>query len=304
MTVLVVDDDPVSSQIIEMTLGRRKHQVALVGTAFDAIEKLKGEAGFTLVITELDLPGRMTGLQFVEFLPTDPRWRNLPIIVCTNLADEKTVTEAIRAGVRHYLLKPVKPAVLVEKVEEILARAVPVLEPRFDAMARLEVSEAEYRLLAESTMRYLDRLMESLKEARDKDQVIDAIAIAQRVREPAALLGAGRVVDSVETLNEANNKTQRDQALGLVGQEVSILLDALAQIARPGMAQKRSGTAPSGGAATSAEPVPSPEAAPGAGPAPAVATAPAPEAGSNEAAPAGAAGPASEPAPAAEATPG
>ncbi len=298
MTVLVVDDDPVSSQIIEMTLGRRKHPVASVGTALDAIEKLKGEAGFTLVITELDLPGRMTGLQFVKFLPTDPRWRNLPIIVSTNLADEKTVTEAIRAGVRHYLLKPIKPAVLVEKVEEILARAVPVLEPRFDAMARLEVSEAEYRLLVESTMRYLDRLMESLKEARDRDQVIDAITIAQRVREPAALLGAGRVVDSVETLNEANNKTQRDQALGLVGQEVSILLDALAQIARPGMAQKRSGTSTSGGTASS------PELAPGTGSPQGVAPAPPAAAGSSGSAPEGGDGAAPDPAPAAGATPG
>lgn len=250
MTVLVVDDDPVSRQIIEMTLARRKHQVDSVGTADEALEKLKTEAGFTLVITELDLPGRMRGLQFVKFLPTDPRWRNLPIIVCTSVADEKTVTEAIRAGVRHYLLKPVKPAVLVEKVEEILARTVPVLEPRFDAMARLEVSEAEYRLLVESTVRYLDQLTVSLNAAREKDEVVDAITIAQRVREPAALLGAGRVVAAVETLNEANNKTQRDQALGLVGQEVSILREALAQIARPGQTQKRgSGTGSSGGPA-------------------------------------------------------
>ena len=252
MTVLVVDDDPVSRQIIEMTLTRRKHPVESVGTADEALEKLKTEAGFTLVITDLDLPGRMRGLQFVKFLPTDPRWRNLPIIVCTSVADEKTVTEAIRAGVRHYLLKPVKPSVLVEKVEEILARTVPVLEPRFDAMARLEVSEAEYRLLVESTVRYLDQLMESLNAARDKDEVIDAITIAQRVREPAALLGAGRVVGAVETLNEANNKTQRDQALGLVGQEVSILRETLAQIARPGQTQKRGGT--SSGAAASSEP--------------------------------------------------
>jgi len=297
MTVLVVDDDPISSQIIEMTLGRRKHQVASVSTAFDAIEKLKSEGGFTLVITELDLPGRMTGLQFVKFLPTDPRWRNLPIIVCTNRADEKTVTEAIRSGVRHYLLKPVKPAVLVEKVEEILARAVPVLEPRFDAMARLEVSEAEYRLLVESTMRYLDRLMESLKEARDKDQVIDAISIAQRVREPAALLGAGRLVDSVKTLNEANNKTQRDQALGLVGQEVSILLDALAQIARPGTAQKRSGSVPSGGTASSSDMASAAETVPGA-------ASVAPASGSGSPVAASEAGAPPEAMPAAESTPG
>ncbi|MFN8629876.1 MAG: response regulator [Chloroflexota bacterium] len=138
-----------------MTLDRRKLAVESVSNAKEAIEKLKTEAGFTLVITELDLPGQMTGPQFVKFLPTDPRWRNLPVMICTSVADEDKVKAAIQAGVRHYLLKPVKPSVLAEKVEEILARAVPVLEGKFDAMSRLELaSEAEYRLLVESTLRY------------------------------------------------------------------------------------------------------------------------------------------------------
>jgi two-component system, chemotaxis family, chemotaxis protein CheY len=239
MTVLVVDDDPVSRQIIEMTLDRRKLAVDSVSNAKEAIEKLKTEAGFTLVITEMDLPGQMTGPQFVKFLPTDPRWRNLPVMVCTSIADEETVKAAIQAGVRHYLLKPVKPSVLAEKVEEILVRAVPVLEAKFDAMSRLELaSEAEYRLLVESTLRYLDDLTEKLQEARDRDEIIDAINIASRIRGPAALLGAARVAAAVDTLNEANNVMQRNQALGLVTQEIGILREELMKHARPGQSKR------------------------------------------------------------------
>lgn len=239
MTVLVVDDDPVSRQIIQMTLDRRKLAVESVSNAKEAIEKLKTEAGFTLVITELDLPGQMTGPQFVKFLPTDPRWRNLPVMICTSVADEDKVKAAIQAGVRHYLLKPVKPSVLAEKVEEILARAVPVLEGKFDAMSRLELaSEAEYRLLVESTLRYLDDLTEKLGEARDRDEIIDAINIASRIRGPAALLGAARVAAAVDTLNEANNVMQRNQALGLVTQEIGILREELLKVARPGQSKR------------------------------------------------------------------
>ena len=239
MTVLVVDDDPVSRQIIEMTLGRRKHQVESVSNAKEAIDKLKTEAGFTLVITDLDLPGEMSGARFVKFLPTDPRWRNLPVMVCTSIAEEDRVKEAIAAGVRYYLLKPVKPSILIEKVEEIIARAVPVLEPKFDAMSRLELaSEAEYRLLAESTLRYLEELTTALQEARDRDDLIATIEIARRVREPAALLGAARVAAAVDTLNEANNVTQRNQALGLVTQEIGILREELLKHARPGQSKR------------------------------------------------------------------
>jgi two-component system chemotaxis response regulator CheY len=239
MTILVVDDDPVSRQIIEMTLDRRKLQVESVPNAKEAIDKLKTEAGFTLVITDLDLPGEMSGARFVKFLPTDPRWRNLPVMVCTSVAEEDQVKEAIAAGVRYYLLKPVKPSVLIEKVEEILARAVPVLEPKFDAMSRLELaSEAEYRLLAESTLRYLEELTTALQGARDSDDLIATMQIARRVREPAALLGAARVVAAVDMLLEANNVTQRNQALGLVTQEIGILREELLRHARPGQSKR------------------------------------------------------------------
>jgi response regulator RpfG family c-di-GMP phosphodiesterase len=159
-------------------------------------------------------------------------------MVCTSLADEDTVKQAIQAGVRHYLLKPVKPSVLIEKVEEILARSVPVLEAKFDAMTRLELTEAEYRLLVESTLRYLDELTTALQEARDRDDLIETITIARRVREPAALLGAARVAAAVDTLNEANNVTQRNQALGLVTQEIGILREELLKHARPGQAKR------------------------------------------------------------------
>jgi len=238
MTVLVVDDDPVSRQIIQMTLDRRHHMVECVSNAKEALDKLKSEAGFTLVITDLNLPGQMNGLQFVKFLPTDPRWRNLPVMVCTSMADEDKVKQAIQAGVRHYLLKPVKPSVLIEKVEEILARSVPVLEAKFDAMSRLELTEAEYRMLVESTLRYIDELTESLQGARDREDLVDTITIAARFRDPAMLLGAARVVAAVDTFNEANNATQRNQAVGLVVQEIGILREELLKHAGPGRAKR------------------------------------------------------------------
>jgi DNA-binding response OmpR family regulator len=240
MTVLVVDDDPVSRRLLVMTLERRKHAVAAVATADEAIEWLKSEAGATLVITDLDLPGRMSGLKFFSFLRANARWRNMPVIVCTGLTDEATVQDAIGRGVRHYLVKPIKPAVLLAKVEEILARTVPVLEPRFDAMARLEVSEIEYKYLVEDSSEYLASLKERMDEARKTDALVDAMGHARHAREPAALLGAGRLVSAVDALEEASNTQQRDQAFGLISQEIDILCEALVPLKRPGQEKRAS----------------------------------------------------------------
>jgi CheY-like chemotaxis protein/HPt (histidine-containing phosphotransfer) domain-containing protein len=240
VTVLIVDDDPVSRRLVRMTLERRGQQVAEVASAEAAIEWLKAGASCTLVITDLDLPGRMEGLQFFGLLAASPQWRDLPVIVCTERADEETVNNAIRRGVRHYLLKPVRPAMLMEKVEAILARAVPVLEPRFDAMARLEVSEAENRYLVEDCLARLSELTGQLAEAQGRDDLVESLRVARRFRQPAALLGAERLVRAVDAVAaEDITPKQREQAFLLLSQEVQVLSDALGELSRPGKSGSR-----------------------------------------------------------------
>jgi CheY-like chemotaxis protein len=239
MTVLIVDDDPVSRRLIKMTLERNKQQVAEVTSADDALEWLKAGASCTLIITELDLPGRMDGLRFFMALTSAPQWRDLPVIVCTSKADERTVTKAIQSGVRHYLLKPVRPALLKETVESILSRAVPILEPRFEAMARLEVSEAEYRYLVEDCLTRMNDLGKALAEATEKEDLVEKVRVSGRFREPAALLGAERVVRAVDSVtSDELTPKQREQAFQLLTSEVRILSEELGKLSRPGQAQQ------------------------------------------------------------------
>jgi CheY-like chemotaxis protein len=239
MTVLIVDDDPVSRRLIRMTLERRKHQVAEVASAEDAVEWLKAGASCTLVITDIGLPGRMDGIGLFEHLRASPQWRDLPAIVCSGLADEGTVRRAIEGGVRNYLLKPVRPQLLIETVDGLLARAVPVLEPRFDAMARLEVSEAEYRYLVEDCLARVTELSAQLTEALDRQDHAEAARIAGRLREPAALLGGERLVRAADaaTSDEATPR-QREQSFTALRQEVQVLSEALKGLSRPGQQQR------------------------------------------------------------------
>ena len=232
MTILLVDDDPISLRLLEMTLRRLGHQTAAVDSGAAALEWLKQESGCELVITDQNMSG-MSGLQLFTALKADPRWRGIPIALCTGVADSDTVQDAIQRGVRHYIVKPIKPSVVAAKVSEMLRSQVPVLEARFDAMARLELSEAEYRTLAETTLEHLRALTTALGEARAKEDFVEAIIVARRVREPAELLGAGRLSAAVATLEEASNGWQRDRAVGLVTQETAAVIEALEAVARP-----------------------------------------------------------------------
>jgi hypothetical protein len=106
-------------------------------------------------------------------------------------------------------------------------------------MARLEVSEIEYKYLVEDSSEYLMSLKERIDEARKADALVDAMVHARHSREPAALLGAGRLVAAVDALEEASNAQQRDQAFSMISQEIDILCEALAPLKRPGQ-EKRS----------------------------------------------------------------
>jgi CheY-like chemotaxis protein len=119
MTVLLIDDDPISLRMLAITVGR-------LGLATEAFRS--GSAGLAwlaehpdcdLVVTDLTMPG-LSGLDVFTAINGDPRWPGLEVILCTGAADTETVREAISLGVRHYIVKPIKPSILAPKVTELL----------------------------------------------------------------------------------------------------------------------------------------------------------------------------------------
>jgi hypothetical protein len=91
----------------------------------------------------------------------------------------------------------------------------------------------------EDCSEHIGGLKGKMEEAHKGDDLVEAMVHARHVREPAALLGAGRLVAAVDALEEAANAQQRDQAFGLISQEIDILCEALAPLMRPGQAEKR-----------------------------------------------------------------
>lgn len=77
----------------------------------------RGEERIDLVITDHTMP-RMTGLQLArEISTTSP---NLPIILCSGYSEAVTLEEALDAGVRRFLAKPVDMRLLAIAIRELL----------------------------------------------------------------------------------------------------------------------------------------------------------------------------------------
>jgi DNA-binding response OmpR family regulator len=72
-----------------------------------------------LILLDMMLPG-INGLQFLEELRSDDRYRRVPVIVLSIRADMSFRRRAQELGVFRYLLKPFSPSVLRSEVEQAL----------------------------------------------------------------------------------------------------------------------------------------------------------------------------------------
>jgi DNA-binding NtrC family response regulator len=100
--VLLIDDDPGLSEVIELLLSREGYGVERAGTVKAGIER-SGAAGIDLVITDLKLPDG-TGLDAIrEIRGMHP---GLPIIMITSYSSMESAIGALRAGAVDYLIKP------------------------------------------------------------------------------------------------------------------------------------------------------------------------------------------------------
>src|SRR5213075_621266 len=98
--ILLVDDDPGLSEVVELLLTREGYAVACAGTVKAGLERIR-RTRIDLVITDLRLPDG-TGLDAIGAIR---RIRpELPIIMITSFSSLESAIGALRAG--DYIVKP------------------------------------------------------------------------------------------------------------------------------------------------------------------------------------------------------
>jgi CheY-like chemotaxis protein len=67
----------------------------------------------------------LTGLEFLQQIRKNPKFASLPVIFLTANATEELIVAASQYGVSGFLVKPVDPDKLLQKIEEVLAQSDP-----------------------------------------------------------------------------------------------------------------------------------------------------------------------------------
>lgn len=121
-SVLLAEDDPITSAICARTLTQAGYQVVVAADGQSAFEMLR-DAQFDLVITDAMMPN-MTGFELVRAMRNDHDLRRTPVLFVTSLSESSDLTRGYRVGADGYLTKPVNPPDLVEEVDALLMRVL------------------------------------------------------------------------------------------------------------------------------------------------------------------------------------
>ena len=116
-TILIVDDEGPLRQSLSMILQNENYRVETAESAEAALTYLQSQA-YDLMFLDLSLPG-MSGIDLL--LRVYKHFPQMPVLILTAHAALDSAIQAVRLGARDYMVKPVEPLVILERVAELLA---------------------------------------------------------------------------------------------------------------------------------------------------------------------------------------
>lgn len=111
--LLVVEDEPISREVLVDTLHVNGYDTIVAGTGAEAWEKIIENHGrLDAVLLDRLLPD-MDALSLLVRLKSETSQIHVPVIMQTSLSSDEDVADGLRAGAYYYLTKPFLPATLL-----------------------------------------------------------------------------------------------------------------------------------------------------------------------------------------------
>ncbi len=118
--ILVVDDNASNRDLLSRRLQRQGHTVLQAEDGTVALALVESEA-VDLVLLDLMMPG-ISGYDVLTSLKSDPRFREIPVIMISALTELDSIVRCIEAGADDYLAKPFDPILLRARVGSSLEK--------------------------------------------------------------------------------------------------------------------------------------------------------------------------------------
>ncbi len=119
-TVLIVDDDPATRELLVDLLGAEGIGCRTVSNGVEALQACE-VAPPDLILLDIRMPG-MDGVEVCRRLKANPAWAEIPVIALTAADEPETVVHMMEAGSLLYVTKPFAADRLLATVRLALER--------------------------------------------------------------------------------------------------------------------------------------------------------------------------------------
>ncbi len=102
--VLLVEDDEATRESATLKLKKEGFDVVIAKDGDMALTYLENDARFDAVLLDLQMP-RTNGFEFLERKNKNKDIESIPVVIFSNLNQHEHVDQAVRLGVKGYLVK-------------------------------------------------------------------------------------------------------------------------------------------------------------------------------------------------------
>jgi signal transduction histidine kinase/CheY-like chemotaxis protein len=128
VSILVVDDEPDTRELMKLVLSRSGAKVITAASAAEGLALLQSDPGISAVISDIGMPEE-DGYTFLRKVRQLPGGRGnparLPAIALTAFARSEDRTKALVSGFQAHIAKPAEPAELIASVASLTGRITP-----------------------------------------------------------------------------------------------------------------------------------------------------------------------------------
>ena len=169
--VLVVEDSPTQAQHLRLILADAGYEVAVAGNGAEALQLIEVRRP-AMVICDVLMPV-MGGYEFCRWLKSEPRFREIPVMLLTALSDPQAIFKGLASGADFYKVKPYYGSLLLDRVRVILDPSTPKPGPNANSSLKVSYGGQTYTLNA-GRSQILDLLLATFENVVHKNQELVA----------------------------------------------------------------------------------------------------------------------------------
>jgi twitching motility two-component system response regulator PilH len=115
--ILLVDDSKTELHALSDMLTKRGFSVRTAEGGDEALRRLSEDKP-DLILMDVVMPGA-NGFQLTRAITRDPRYADIPVIMCTSKNQETDRVWGMRQGAKDYVVKPVNADELMAKIQAL-----------------------------------------------------------------------------------------------------------------------------------------------------------------------------------------